>query len=126
MLVSVLWSAGFLVGTTTHVIDIVVGGVDVYSGSPTPVRVFWLSLTVLDPSIVVMLWLRMRTAVVLGVVVIVSDVGVNATVFALHGGLSPYGLVAQIMFALLIVSTAPWLWKALARSQDAGLEPGPP
>lgn len=108
-----LWSVGFLVGTVTHAVDLALGGLDVYAGFPPPVRVFWVSLTVLDPLVVVLLWRRLRAGVVLAVVIVVCDVGVNTAVFVLHGGLSPFGLVLQVMFGLLVITTAPWLWGRL-------------
>ncbi|WP_430591891.1 hypothetical protein [Humidisolicoccus flavus] len=36
----VMWVIGFLVGTTTHAVDLIVGGSDVYSGFPLGVRLF--------------------------------------------------------------------------------------
>lgn len=108
-----LWSAGFLVGTVTHSVDLALGGLNVYAGFPPPVRVFWVSLTVLDALVVVLLWRRLRAAVVLAVVIVVCDVGINTAVLVVHGGLSPFGLVLQVAFGLLVITTAPWLWGRL-------------
>jgi hypothetical protein len=112
-LVLALWSAGFLVGTATHTVDLALGGLDVCAGFPPPVRVFWVSLTVLDALVVALLWRRSRAGVVLAVVIVVCDVGVNTAVFVVHGGLSPFGLVLQVVFGLLVITTAPWLWGQL-------------
>jgi hypothetical protein len=112
-----LWILGFLVGTTTHLIDLVSGGLDVYSGFPPGVRVFWVALTVLDPAVVVLVALRQRAGLALGAVVMVADVAVNATVFAVVGGLSPFGLVSQSVFALFVLGTAPVLWRGFRSSR---------
>jgi hypothetical protein len=79
------------------------------------VRLFWVALTVLDPLVVVLIWLRRRAGVVLGAAVMLCDVGVNLTVAALYGGLAPFGLISQVLFGALVLATAPWLWRRLRR-----------
>ncbi len=101
-----LWIVGYLVGTTTHVTDLILGGVDTYSDFPMPVRLFWTSLTIVDPVVVILLLLRRQAGVVLGVTVIVIDVAVNATVYFTLGGLSPFGLLNQTLFGLFVLATA--------------------
>jgi len=109
-IIRILWVAGFLVGTTTHVIDLVAGGTTVYAGFPDGVRVFWVSLTVLDPLAVVLIVLRWRAAVVLAIAIMVADVAVNSVMVATHG-LPVFGLVNQIAFGIFVLATAPLLWK---------------
>ena len=117
LVVRLIWIVGFLVGTTTHVIDLVVGGADVYAGFPWGVRAYWVSLTVLDPLAVVLTAFRLRAGVVLGVAIIVSDVIHNVVVFAVIGGLGVGGLVMQAAFGVVVVATAPLLWRAARRRQ---------
>ncbi|WP_264030184.1 hypothetical protein [Cellulosimicrobium sp. SH8] len=127
-MVRLLWVAGFLVGTTTHVLDLTAGGTGVYAGFPPAVRAFWVSLTLLDPLVVLLLVLRRRAAVPLGVAVMVADVAVNATVAARVGGLAPWGLVNQSLFCVLVLVTARVLWRADepgARGQDRRAVGGP-
>ena len=103
--IHLLWAAGFLVGTTTHVVDLVLSGTDVYTGYPVGVRLFWVALTVVDPLVVALLLLHRRAGVVLGVVVMVADVAVNGTVLATTGeGLA--GLVPQSLFGVFVLVTA--------------------
>ena len=108
---------GFLVGTITHVLDIVFGGMNVYAAFPAGVRIFWVSLVVLDPAVVLLLVLRRRTGVILGVLVMISDVIVNSAVAQATGGLSSFGLVSQIAFGLFVIVTAPLLWRASPRRE---------
>ena len=82
LVILVVWIAGFLVGTASHVLDLVAGGVDTYGGFPIALRAFWLSLTVLDPLTVLLLLLRKRAGIVLGLVVILADIAVNWTVYS--------------------------------------------
>ena len=105
-----MWVIGFLVGTTTHTVDLIVGGADAYSTFPLGVRLFWVSLTFLDPATVALIILRRRSGIVLGIAVMIADIAVNWTVFATVGGLSPYGVISQSLFAVLIVVTARPLW----------------
>lgn len=69
-----------------------------------------MSLTVLDPIIVVLLLLRRRTGIVLGVAVILIDIAVNWTVFTTIGGNPVFGVINQTLFATLLVTTAHLLW----------------
>ena len=109
-----IWIAGFLVGTTTHIADLVFGGSDVYSGYPDAVRLFWVSLTVLDPLAVVLIALRSRAGVPLGVLIMIADVTVNLSVAATVGGLSLFGLVNQSLFCAFVLITARPLWRAFS------------
>lgn len=105
-----VWVLGYLVGTTTHVVDLVLGGGEPYAGFPAAVRVFWVSLTVVDPLTVVLLLLRRPLGVVLGAVVILADLAVNWTVFATVDGLTPFGLINQTLFGVVVLATARPLW----------------
>jgi hypothetical protein len=106
----VVWVLGFLVGTTTHTADLIVGGVNAYSDFPLRVRLFWVSLTILDPVTAALIIFRRRSGIVLGIAVIVADIAVNWTVFAVVGGLSLFGVISQSLFAVLILVTARPLW----------------
>jgi hypothetical protein len=116
VLVRAAWIVGFLIGTTTHVADLVLGGTDVYAGFPLALRIFWVALTVVDPLVVVLLAFGRRAGVVLAIAVILVDIAVNWTVFATIGGLGVFGVVNQTLFAALLVGTAPWLWRAFAKA----------
>ena len=114
----ILWVIGFLIGTTTHTADLILGGLDVYGGFPPGVRLFWVTLTVLDPITAVLIILRRRSGIVLGIAVIVADIAVNWTVFVLLGGLSWFGVISQSLFALLIIVTARPLWRWFGQSSS--------
>lgn len=116
--VRAVWIAGFLVGTTTHIADLVVGGTGAYEGFPLGVRLFWTALTLLDPAVVVLLLLRLRAGVALGAAVILTDIAVNWSVFAFVGGLSVFGVVSQTLFAIFIVSTMRLLWAWFGASPE--------
>ena len=106
-----VWIAGFLVGTTTHVADLVIAGADVYPGHAAGLRLFWVSLTLLDPLAAALILLRRRAGIVLGVLIMVADVAVNAAVFAPAGEYG--GLVNQVLFGLFVLLTARPLWTHL-------------
>ncbi|MDF0515542.1 hypothetical protein PX701_18090 [Agromyces sp. H3Y2-19a] len=110
IVILIAWIAGFLIGTTTHVTDLVLGGADTYAEFPLGTRVFWMSLTVLDPITAVLLARRRRAGIVLALVVILVDIAVNWTVFATIG-IPLFGVVNQTLFAILLISTAPMLWR---------------
>lgn len=120
----VLWVAGFLVGTVTHVADLVLAGAEVYAGFPTAVRVFWVTLTVADPAVVVLVLLRRRAGVALGVAIMVLDVAVNWTVHLTSGGAVLVGLVNQSVFGALVLLTARPLWDWCGRREPTAVVGG--
>jgi hypothetical protein len=101
-----LWIAGFAVGTTTHVADLAIGGADVYAGFPTAVRLFWVALTVLDPLVIVLVLLRRRAGLVLGVAVMLADIAVNWSVYLGIGGIAIWGVVNQTVFTVFVLASA--------------------
>jgi hypothetical protein len=117
----IVWIVGYLIGTSTHVADLVLGGADTYAGFPDPLRGFWVSLVVLDPLIVTLLLLRKRAGVVLGVIVIVVDVAVNTTVYATLGGISAFGVINQTVFGVLVLISAKRLWEWFGAPRPAAL-----
>lgn len=82
-----------------------------YSDFPLGVRLFWVSLTFLDPATATLINFRRRSGIVLGIAVIVADIAVNWTVFVVVGGLSWFGVISQSLFAVLILVTARPLWR---------------
>ncbi|MFT3888035.1 MAG: hypothetical protein QM713_07735 [Arachnia sp.] len=106
-----LWIVGFVVGTASHVLDVLAGGLSTYGEFPTPLRVFWGSLLVVDPIVVCLLATRRRAGVVLALVVILADIAVNWTVWLTISGNPLWGMINQTLFAALLVVTAPRLWR---------------
>ncbi|OUE30678.1 hypothetical protein BFL35_08915 [Clavibacter michiganensis] len=96
-------------------LDLAVGGTDVYAGFPVALRAFWVSLTVLDPLVITLLVLRRRAGVALGIAVILADIAVNWTVLATVGGIPAWGAVDQTLFAILVLATAPTLLRRWRR-----------
>jgi hypothetical protein len=113
-----LWIAGFAVGTTTHVADLGVGRADVYADFHPALRAFWVSLTLWDPLVIVLLLLRRRAGVVLGLIVILADIAVNWSVIAVVGGIPVWGAVNQTAFAVLLLASARLLARCFAPAAD--------
>ena len=118
-IIQVGWIAGFLVGTITHVLDLADGGVDTYGEFPPALRVFWISLTLLDPLAALLVVLKRRAGIALGLAIIVSDIAVNWTVFFTIGGHSLFGVVTQSSFAVFLLSTAVPLWRWMSNGRPA-------
>ncbi|EAQ28778.1 hypothetical protein NAP1_14303 [Erythrobacter sp. NAP1] len=53
-----IWTIGFLVGTTTHTLDLINFGWLPYDFRPLPWNIYWTSLTFLDPLAALLIWLR--------------------------------------------------------------------
>ena len=119
--VLVVWIAGFLVGTTTHVLDLVAGLSETYAAFPKVLRLFWVSLTVLDPITAALLVLKRRVGIILALLVISADIAVNWTVFFTIGGLSLFGVVNQTLFAAILFTTASTLWRWFPPANRPGI-----
>jgi len=111
--IQLVWIVGFAIGTATHLAELVLGGADVYEGYPAATRLFWVSLTLLDPAAVVLIVLRRRAGIVLGALVMLADVAVNWTVFATGGSFGLPGLINQSVFCAFVLATAFPLWRSL-------------
>lgn len=116
--IQVVWIAGFLIGTASHVLDLIAGGADTYGAFPPALRAFWLSLTVLDPLTALLILLRKRAGIILGIVVILADIAVNWTVFFTIGGNPLLGVMNQTLFAVVLLATAPALWRWFRTGQE--------
>lgn len=110
-----VWIAGFLVGTVSHIADLISGGLDTYEQFPAPLRVFWIGLTVLDPLVIALLAMRRRAGIVLALAVILADISVNWTVLLTISGNPLYGAIDQTLFAAVLAITAPVLWRWFPR-----------
>jgi hypothetical protein len=112
LIARLIWTAGFLVGTATHVMDLVAGGWLPYTTAPLWMNLYWTSLTGLDPLVAFLLWTRPRQGVWLGVVVMATDIAVNA--YAAYGlGFAGFELPLQLqcLFGGFVFGSAALLLK---------------
>jgi len=117
-----VYIAGFTDGTAAHVRDLARAGFDAYSGFPyVPLRVFFISLVVLDPLVVVLCAFVRPAGVWLASVVVGLDVAANTA-----GNWSrvsndavwlvrPAGLLILIVFGVFVLATAPAMLRAAKR-----------
>ena len=82
----IIWTVGFLIGTITHSLDLYHGGWLPYDFRPLPWNIYWTSLTFLDPLAAVLIWVRERWGVWLGVAIMASNLLVKAKGVALEDG----------------------------------------
>jgi len=118
-----VYAGAFLVATVSHIVDIVVHGDSVYAAAPPQLRLFFVSLVVLDP-VVVALVLRMRRAgVLLAVAVMLADVTANVAMSAID----PTWRLAPTLpvFGVFVVVTALPLWRSLAPPRARSVPPHP-
>ena len=107
-----VWVAGFSIGTIFHLIELLTQGLGVYGNMPACVRAFWVSLTIVDPLVVILILLRRRAGIWLGGAIMVADVVVNWTMALSVPGATGPGLITQPLFLLFLLSTAPLLWRS--------------
>ncbi|MFF0383476.1 hypothetical protein [Streptomyces sp. NPDC004286] len=119
---------GFLEGAGAHFLDLIGGGIHVYASfAPVPLQVFFVSLAVLDPLVVVLVGLVRPVGVRLACAVMGLDVIANwitnwprleenpASL------LRPVGLLPITLFGLFVVaSSVPLLRAVEARPERLG------
>jgi hypothetical protein len=82
-----------------------------YGGMPIGTAVFWTSLTLLDPFVATLLIWKPRPAVILLVILIVSDVAHNTWVILNYGG-EVWMVAAQWIFLAFVLTTIVFVWRA--------------
>ena len=107
-----IYSAGFLVGACTHILGIVQHGFLAHQ-APILFNLYWDSLTLLDPSTVLLLWTRVKFGVGLAVLIMVTDIGINSYAYIsgylgeLIDGMIPLPLFLQSLFGTFVLATSP-------------------
>ena len=89
-----------------------------YGGKPIGTVVFWSALTVVDPLVALMLFVRPRVGVVLLAVLMVSDAVQNTWVVHRYGGVV-WMVADQWVFLLFVFATARIVWNAAGRRTKA-------
>ncbi|MGW1163795.1 hypothetical protein ACWD48_37670 [Streptomyces sp. NPDC002519] len=111
---------GFLVGTRTHVVDVARDGVHAYAVFPqVPLQVFFVSLVVLDPLVIVLVGLVRRDGIWLAGAVMVLDMCGNwwGNWHWIHDDPSKLlVLVPLTLFGLFVLSSVVPLLRAVSRT----------
>ncbi len=125
-----IYSAGFLVGTSTHVLGIVQDGLLAHRG-PLWLNIYWDLLTLLDPLTVLLLWTRIKLGVGLSVLVMVTDISVNTYAY-ISGYLSepvpnmiPIPLFLQALFGVFVLTTSSVVLEGAASEQKGDTRNNP-
>ena len=109
----IIWTIGFLIGTTSHALDIFFNGWLPYEFRPLPWNIYWTSLVVLDPLAAVLIWIRERWGVVLGMGIMASNVLANGYTAFIAGYEQLYfSFALQSVFAAFVFFAAWRHWKA--------------
>jgi hypothetical protein len=82
-----------------------------YGGMPIGTIVFWTSLALLDPLVAVLLFLKPKPAVIMLVILMVSDVAHNTWVILRYGG-EVWMVAAQWIFLAFVLTTIGFVWRA--------------
>jgi hypothetical protein len=81
-------------------------------------RVFWSSLTLLDPIAGLLMFIRPRAGLALAVAIIVSDVAHNGWILHHFGRAPDAAFWAQVAFLIFLLATIVTAWRGL-RHQSA-------
>ncbi len=110
----ITYAVCLLCATATHVMTHVRFGVllgrlpsDAY---PVFTRMYWSSLTLLDPISALLLFMRPRWGVLLTACIIVSDVAHNTWLLHRFGAHGDFMYWCQVGFLILVAATAKTVW----------------
>lgn len=95
---------GFVVGFSTHLVDLIRCGFLPYNYAPLWKNIYWTSLTFLDLFTVFLLLRYILPGIILSNLIIISDVIVNTNGFSFFDN---YMIIMQIVFGLYVLITSP-------------------
>ncbi|MFJ9203066.1 hypothetical protein [Streptomyces flaveolus] len=117
-----MYLIGFLEGADAHFLDLIGGGIHVYASfAPVPLQVFFVSLAVLDPMVVVLVGRVRPTGIRLACAVMALDVIANWIVnwpWLQENPawlLRPVGLLPITLFGLFVMATSVPVLRAMKR-----------
>ncbi|MFG3044533.1 hypothetical protein ACGFZR_06340 [Streptomyces sp. NPDC048241] len=120
-----MYLIGFLEGAGAHFLDLIGGGIHVYASfAPVPLQVFFVSLAVLDPLVVVLVGLVRPVGVRLACGVMGLDVLANGITnwpqLAENPAslLRPVGLLPITLFGLFVVACSGPLLRAVEATPE--------
>jgi len=107
--------------TPAHVIfdvryGLLLGGLESL-GYPAFVRIYWASLTFLDPLCVLLLFVRPRAGLILCVGIIVTDVLNNSWV-RYHRSEVDFSYMLEVGFLIFVVATVKYAWQGYQRNTN--------
>jgi hypothetical protein len=93
-----------------------------YGGVPIFSRIYWTSLTALDPLAAILLLVQPRIGLSLTLAIIVTDVAHNT--WMMHGSAAPnwwnWMYVLQVIFLVFVLLSIPFAWRsAIEKHSDA-------
>lgn len=119
-----IYTIGFLAGTYTHAMGLLQKGfLAVAPRAPWLLNIYWDSLTLIDPLTVILLWTRPTVGIGLAVLIMFTDVIINAFAYAVGyfgpplPGMVPTELFIQSLFATFVFVTAPMAVSQLQESK---------
>lgn len=126
LIVRSLWAACLLIGGINHARILLLHGLSWdYGGVGWASAAYWSSLTILDPLVAALLFIRPRTGIAATILLIVTNVIHNLAVTArfvpegefLARAADPF-LLSQIAFMLFVAATARTAWKGAVPGQQ--------
>ncbi len=118
-LICLIWSIGFGIGGTIHIIDIFNGGFLPYSHAPLWINAYWTSLTVLDLLATVLVWRLPKAGAVLGFAIMSSDMIINGyTIYLFERTHIHWMLLLQFLFGGFVLGSSPLLSTPIERRMN--------
>jgi hypothetical protein len=115
----IVWTVCFLIGASTHALDILNGGWLPYDFAPLAFNIYWTALLPLDLFAALLLWLYRRAGIVLALIIMVSDVAINSYVaFFVVENWPMVFLKLQAGFMLFVLATARKIWNANSQTPE--------
>lgn len=118
LIILIVYTLAFGIGTTTHTIDAVNYGwpVDI-PAVPNWLNMYWSSLIVLDPLAILLLWTRQKIGLMVALFIMLTDVAFNSyATYELKVWDWSYFLQLQSLFLGFLLGTAPFVWSIKDRN----------
>ncbi|WP_069658664.1 hypothetical protein [Arcticibacter eurypsychrophilus] len=107
------YSVGFLIGTSTHLYNIIVSGfLSVSHLAPWYVNLYWDILTLLDLFASILIWFKLKQGLLLAIAIMATNIIINTYSYLsgwfgdIVSAMVPVGLLMQSVFGTFVFVTA--------------------
>ena len=108
-----VYSVGFLIGTYTHLHNILVNGfLSISSRAPVWINIYWDSLTFFDFLASLLVWFKLKQGLRIAIAIMATDIIINTYSYlsgwfgAISTSMVPVALLMQCVFGTYVFTTA--------------------
>ncbi|MFW6029704.1 MAG: hypothetical protein ACOCRO_05560 [Halanaerobiales bacterium] len=112
----IIYIISFLIGTSTHIIDIINFGFLGYETNEI-INIYWTSLVFLDPIAILLLITLPFLGLIISTFIMITDVGINLSIsiyyLIKYDNKISYKIYLQVVFLIFLLFTIGYCWEKI-------------